>query len=211
MHPLRLMVYDATCTTHRVAEGWDSPIGLTHTWIAGARLYGALGRFDAWAPATSWAEALDWLGTVHPERPIAAIQYWGHGQRGLARVDRDVLDESALRPGHALHGRLQRIRERMIPDGLWWFRTCDTFGAVKGQSFARRWTDFFGCSAAGHTHVIGPWQSGLHRLVPGVAPRWSPAEGVAGGTPEAPTKSAWSAPWLPHTVTCLAGGFPVDW
>ncbi len=202
--PLNLMVYDRTCTSGL------GPIGLTHSWIAGARLYGWMGRFDATFPAAGWPEALDWLATVSPERAIASIQFWGHGTRGRALVAGNSLDATAL-PGGPLHGPLARIRARMSADSLWWFRTCDTFGGDAGHDFARRWTDFFGCSAAGHTHIIGPWQSGLHRVLPGTKPRWSAAEGVASGTPSAPTSSTQSAPWLPHTITCLRGDVPAGW
>ena len=39
--PLRLIVYDRTCT------GRPARPGLTHSWIAGAWLYGRLDRIDA--------------------------------------------------------------------------------------------------------------------------------------------------------------------
>src|SRR5688572_22448286 len=130
MGPLRLMIYDRTCTTAKV-KGLRAPFGLTHSWIAGGRLYGALRRIDAHTGVASWAEALEWLGTVEPDRPISEIQFWGHGQRGRVKIDAESLDASALAPGHPLRPALERIRERLAPDALWWFRTCDTFGAHK--------------------------------------------------------------------------------
>jgi hypothetical protein len=102
---------------------------------------------------------------------------------------------------------LHRIRARLVPgqDALWWFRTCDTFGTAKGQDFARAWTRFFGCRAAGHTHRIGVWQSGLHTLLPGAEPAWSTSEGLTpSGTP-APSRAG-----LPNTVSFLQGRIPGD-
>ena len=100
-----------------------------------------------------------------------------------------------------------RVRDRLLPDGeaLWWFRTCETFGTETGQRFARAWTRFLGCRAAGHTYVIGAWQSGLHSLQPGETPRWSPEEGVQPGpTP----RSLTSRPGAPNTITFLHGRIP---
>jgi len=197
------MIYDRTCT--------GRPVGLTHSWIVGGLLYGGLGRLDAWSGASTWMEALDWLGRFQPDRTIGEIQYWGHGNWGHARIDKEKLDVDALAEGHPLRPSLERIRERMAPEAGWWFRTCDTFGSTRGQTFARRWTDFFGRPAAGFTHVIGPWQSGLHRLRPGHEPHWSPSEGLSAGTPDAPGKSTWSRPWLPNTISCMSGTVPRGW
>ena len=41
--------------------------------------------------------------------------------------------------------------------------------SAAGHDFARAWTDFFGSRAAGHTFIIGYWQSGLHTLAPGAS------------------------------------------
>ncbi|MEM6931687.1 MAG: hypothetical protein AAF602_32450, partial [Myxococcota bacterium] len=170
---LRLLVYDDTCTHDLIG-----PVGLTHTWRAGAKLYAGLGRLDAAKPARNWVEALEWLARVRPGESIAEIQFWGHGNWGLARIGRDRLDRSALEPGSLLHHSLREVRERLTARSLWWFRTCETFGASAGHDFAQALPDFLGCDAAGHTHIIGPWQSGLHRLAPGRRPHWSATEGL---------------------------------
>lgn len=205
MSALRLMIYDETCT-----RDWG-PLGLTHSWRVGAHLYAGLGRLDAWAGASSWAGALDWLARIQPDRAIGEVQFWGHGRWGLVKIAGEALDASALGPSHRLNPALQRIRERMSPDGQWWFRTCETFGASRGHDFARRFTDFMGCAAAGHTYIIGPWQSGLHRLQPGQQPHWSAWEGLKGGTPDAPQRAFWSGPTAPNTVHCLRGRVPDGW
>jgi hypothetical protein len=68
-----------------------------------------------------------------------------------------------------------------------------------------------GCSAAGHTFVIGLLQSGLHRLEPGKAPHWPAAEGILEGTPADPQRSSWSGLTRPNTITCLQDRVPSGW
>lgn len=205
--PLRLMVFDRTC--HDEARF----VGLSTAWSAGARLYRALGRLDGAFGITSWAEAFDALLGVDPTRPIAEIQYWGHGRWGRAMVDRDVFDAAALREGHPLHARLAALRERLLPEAgsLFWFRTCETFGARRGHDFASRLADHLGARVAGHTFVIGATQSGLHGLHPGRTPDWSAAEGLAEGTPEDPRRAAWSGARQPNTISFLHGAVPPEW
>jgi hypothetical protein len=197
--PLRLLIYDRTCVGRAL---WP---GLTDAWKVGSRLYGALGRIDAVCGAGSWAEALDWLAAWQPEARIGEVQYWGHGHWGNARLDGEVLDQTALVPGHLHHDRLTRVAGRLLPglEGLFWFRTCETFGTPRGHAFARAWTRFFGCRAAGHTHVIGFWQSGLHSLLPGQEPTWPVGEGMRAGA-----IAARSRPGAPNTITCFHGRVP---
>jgi hypothetical protein len=199
VRPARLLVYDDTCRP-----------GLSNAWAAGSWLYRRLGRIDEAHPATSWADALVWLATATPDRPIAEVQYWGHGNWGCAKVGDDVLDARALEPGHALYPLLARVRARLVPGGraLWWWRTCETFGARAGHDFAIRWTRFLDCTSAGHTYVIGVWQSGLRVLRPGEEPAWSPTEGLRDGTADAPVTARRSSPAAPSTITCFTGAIP---
>jgi hypothetical protein len=197
------MIYDRTCT------GRGPLPGLTHSWMAGALLYRGLGRLDAWRGVASWGEALAWLADVQLERPISEIQFWGHGKWGEARVDQEILDDSALLSSSEYAPHLRRIRARLTgEDALWWFRTCETFGATKGHAFARAWTDYFGCAGAGHTYIIGPWQSGLHRLAVGDTPTWSDEEGLAEGSAAEPRRALWSKRTSPNTISCLHGEVP---
>src|SRR6185295_12580281 len=110
------------------------------------------------------------------DRPISEVQFWAHGKWGRLYLERQVLDRGALAPGHHLHAGLSALRERLAPGALVWFRSCETFGATAGHDFACGLTDFLGCAAAGHTFIIGYWQSGLHRLEPGMKPAWSATE-----------------------------------
>jgi hypothetical protein len=202
MKPLRLLIYDRTC------RGRHGLPGLSTAWWAGSRLYSARDWLDGSYGAESWPEALDFLGSYAPGRPVAQIQFWGHGKWGDARIANEALDERALLRTHALHSPLRAVRARLAPGALWWFRTCETFGAVRGQRFARAWADFFGARAAGHTYVIGYWQSGLHQIEPGAEPDWSADEGLKEGSPAAPREARWSRPGEPNTITCLRGTLP---
>jgi hypothetical protein len=192
----RLLVFDRTCTTGKR--------GLSPAWSAGAKLYRGLRRIEDARGVASWDEAFDWLASQ--QEPISQIQYWGHGKWGCAFVDEDRFDASRLGDR-----RLQAIRERLTPDALLWFRTCETFGARAGIDFAERLADVLGCRVAGHTYVIGFHQSGLHGLAPGVRPDWSPDEGLKEGTAEAPREAKWSVPWAPRTITCLSSHVPERW
>ena len=62
--------------------------------------------------------------------------------------------------------------------------------------------DRVGCRVAGHTHVIGFFQSGTHVLRPGETPSWSPTEGVRFDGSEA-VGALGSSPFAPSTITCL--------
>jgi len=199
---LRLMIYDDTC------RGYRWPFGLTHSWIAGGLLYRTLGRLDRVKGVKSWAEAFDWIARESNESQIDEIQFWGHGKWGDARVNGEILDESILLQPSEHRPALELIRHRMHEDSLWWFRTCETFGADIGHSFACAWTDFFGCDAAGHTYIIGPWQSGLHRLKAGALPHWDPAEGIKSGSVYDPQSALWSKASAPNTISCLHGSVP---
>ena len=191
---MRVLVHDRTAG------------GLSRAWAAGSALYRGLGRLDAAQSVTSWDDAFAWLRTL--DQPISELQYWGHGKWGCALVDDDVLDASSLT---SRRPQLEALREQLAPDALVWFRTCETLGARRGIDFAERLADFLGARVAGHTHVIHFHQSGLHGLSPGMRADWSPDEGLVEGTADEPRRAKSSAPWLPRTITCLAGRVPDRW
>jgi hypothetical protein len=193
-HRVRLLVYDRTC----VRTGG----GLSPVWFAGSLLYRTLGRIDAARGVASWHEARAWIDTRR--EPIDELQYWGHGKWGCAMVARDPLDASRLE-------LLAGLRERLAPDALVWFRTCETFGGQRGHDFARRLAEFLDARVAGHTFVIGYHQSGLHGLSPGVRPDWADDEGLAEGTAADPRRALRSRRGAPRTITCLTGHVPPAW
>jgi hypothetical protein len=134
-------------------------------------------------------------------RSIAEIQFWGHGRWGGLWIEDELLEVDALSPGHRHHERLAAIATRLTPQSLWWFRSCDVFGTETGHQFARAWTRFFGCRAAGHTYTINMLQSGLHVLAPDEEPTWSVTEGVTPGLDHAATSSVFA----PNTISFLHG------
>lgn len=201
---LRLLVYDRTC------RGRPLLPGLSHAWATGATLYRVLGRLDSARGVTCWEEALDFVATHRPDEPLAEVQFWGHGKWGNARVGHQRLDARALRRSHPLHAGLCAVKRRFAdhPGALWWFRTCETFGAAPGQAFARELADHLGVRVAGHTFIIGHLQSGLHSLRPGAAPDWPDDEGLREGTPAEPRRAWWSRWGRPNTITCFHGRVP---
>ncbi len=195
---LKLMLYDRTCRGGRVMPG------LSHAWSVGGMLYKRLHRIDAWYGAASWAEGLDWLLDASRGGSIAEIQFWGHGKWGGLWIEDELLTIAALEPDHVHHARLAAIKSRLAVDALWWFRSCDVFGTQRGHDFARAWTRFFGCRAAGHTYTINILQSGLRVLAPGAEPDWPLDEGVVPGLDHAATSSVLA----PHTITCFHNAIP---
>ena len=201
MAPLRLLVYDAT---QRVR----SPRALGLAWHAGSYLYRGLGRIDAAYGARGWTDAFDFLTKHAPDRTIGELQFWGHGKWGRALIDGESFDRRALSSTHALFARVAAFRERLAPEALVWFRTCETLGARAGHDFARALAEHLNARVAGHTFVIGLFQSGLHSLAPGASPTWSPSEGIATGSPARPESALASGPTRPNTVTCFDGVVP---
>jgi hypothetical protein len=126
-------------------------------------------------------------------------------------IDAEALTGSALLAGHDHHAGMRALRDRLAPDALVWFRTCETFGARKGIAFAEQLSEFLGARVAGHTHVIGFHQSGLQGLAPGERAHWDANEGIAKGTPDEPLEAKGSRPWATRTITCLHGSVPEAW
>ena len=201
LRPLRLVVFDAT-------QKVRPPALLGVSWHAGSRLYRRLGRIDASYGARSFADMFAWLAAVGGERPIGELQFWGHGKWGRILIAREALDRNSLCPAHPHYGGLLRLKQRLSPGALLWFRTCETLGALAGQRFATELADFTGAHVAGHTYIIGFFQSGLHCLGPGARPHWSAWEGLRSGSPDAPLSALASKPGAPNTITCLTGKPP---
>lgn len=190
---------------------WYRP-GLSHSWWLGGHMYRGLRRLDDWRGFERWDAALDWLVERSAGTNIAEVQYWGHGKWGELKMNGISFDAGALDPGAPGSARLDVLAERMTgPEATWWFRTCETFGGDAGHDFARRWTERFGCRAAGHTYIIGPYQSGLHSLSPGRKPHWSASEGIVEGSAAMPRRAAWSTRHAPNTISFLHGRIPADY
>lgn len=193
---------------------------LRSAWAVGARVYRGLGRIDAAYGATSWDDALHWLVKRGQQGAIAEVQFWGHGKWGMAFIDSDMLTVASLREGHPHHAYLcalargpfaefTRNKPGALP--LFWFRTCETFGADAGHVFAQELSALLGTRVAGHTHIIGVLQSGLQGLMPGEAPHWSAEAGLLDGTAANPRQAADSSPSAPRTIHFMNGVFPSSW
>jgi len=198
---LRLVIYDAT-------QRARPPRALGYSWQYGTHFYRALGRIDAAFGADSFAGAFASIIAHEPDRPIAELQFWGHGKWGRVFIDREPLGRELLHPSHRHHAAFQAVRERLTENALLWFRSCETLGARTGQDFAAALSDATGARVAGHTFVIGFYQSGLHCLRPGFAPHWSDTEGLARGSAFEPELALNSSPNAPNTITCLSGRIP---
>jgi len=197
--PVRLVVFDATQRSR-------PPRWLGQAWHVGSNLYRWRGSVDGAFGARTFESAFAWLERV--QHPVQELQFWGHGKWGRALIDKQSWDRSALLDGHPLRRGLDALRERLTPDALIWFRTCETLGAAAGHDFAKALGDFTGARIAGHTYEIGFFQSGLHALGPGETPAWDPSEGLAAGDAAHPTRSLPSSPGAPSTITCLTARLP---
>ncbi len=200
--PRRVVLYDRGCT---------EPPFLTQSWVIGAALARIRGQVDAVHGASSWREALAWLANEGREYGLAEVQFWGHGKWGRALIGGDAIDAARIREDADTRDQLREISASLAPGALWWWRTCETFGAASGHDFAQDFGERLGCRVAGHTFIIGPWQSGLHSLAPGCRPDWPQDEGLASGTPRSPRGALWSRAWRPRTIACLRMTIPDGW
>ncbi len=202
---VRLLVFDGTPKAGEKA--------LRSAWSVGADLYRSLGWVDESFGAKSWTEALAWLASVRGDVAIREVQFWGHGNWGTARIAEDVLSENSFSRGHAHREGLSRLAQRMAKATapLLWFRTCETFGAQRGQRFAERCASELNARVAGHTFIIGALQSGLHGLAPGAKPSWSASEGLVAGDAERPLSAAWSSLKAPNTIHFMNHEVPERW
>lgn len=194
---IKLVLYDKT--DKGAAGGW---------WPPGVRAFKALGMITDGHGVGSWTEALDWLymQTALAEeagQPITQIEFWGHGSPGRAWIKSDKLSVGSIK-NHM--PRTRRIKPH-LRDCTFWLRTCSSFAGTPGHAFARSMSDYLGCTVAGHTHVIGPLQSGLHTLRSGETPDWSTEEGQKNGR----IGKAFSYPWSPNTIPAWVNRIPETW
>jgi hypothetical protein len=221
---LRLVVYDPTDDLPvtrwlgaRLSPNPDGTSsggpGLSPVWYAGTLLHRLTGAADAAVGARSWNEALTWATSVAEERsrPIGSLQVWGHGGWGFMRLGDTRLDEPSLQPHHALAPVLDAFRAHLAgPEAVLWLRCCSAFGATAGRQFAVAASRRLQCRVAGHTYIIGPFQSGTHSVRPGQEPAWDPTEGVNCDAQGKASSPKWSSPCEPATVSCLRLGLPDD-
>lgn len=185
---------------------YTMPVGLTHQWIVGGKLYRALRWVDKCKGASNWADALKWLTTVDPGEKIEQIQIWGHGSPGKSWMNNEPLSWKSFEGQHK--EMLQQIADRLTDDAVIWFRNCSVFAGENGHKFAKAWSNNMNCKIAAHTYIISAWQSGLNTCCPGEEPSWPLTEGIAEGTPSHIKKLKTSTPWAEKSVFMLAADLP---
>ena len=221
MTDLRLVVFDETdvgrgVLVPRIERRTDGTAygtgGLTRWWRLGAVMHRLARHADATTGASSWEQALRWATSLARERRarIGELQIWGHGGWGHMGLGPSRLDREALAGEAPLAPALDAFRAVLSNDALFWVRCCSAFGAPAGRAFAPALADRLSCRVAGHTFIIGGWQSGAHSLAPGDEPAWNPDEGIE-RREDAPPIPRTSSLTAPNTLSCLRLGLPSGW
>ena len=224
MSGLRLMIYDSTDmqswkkplrehlppSAEDVMDRLDFDLGLSQSWWAGGQVYKHFGRFDHVKGCESWEEALEWLCEIGEDEKIAEIQSWTHGSPGKVWMNSESLNRKSF-GYNKFAPLLAKLRKRLTPESLVWFRTCGLFCGQRGYNFARTWAEKLGCRIAGHTFVIGIFQAGLHTIGPGETPQWYLKEGINEGTADNPLSLRLSMWWSPNMIFCLRSEIPESW
>lgn len=178
---MKVCIYDAA---EKSATGWS--------WAVGAKLF--LWSFDRVVGVRSIQESIKALSDC--TKPITELQLWGHGAPGAPYIAGRAVDQFVM---EAWAVYLAEVR-------LVWFRSRSVFFGGKGELFAMAWAKQFrgfSCIVAGHTHVVGPWQSGLYTLQHGQAPSWPKYDGDP-----AALKSGRKQP---RTIACTRMSVPKGW
>lgn len=199
--PLNIMFYDSS--------DWAGK-DLRTSWVVGGALYKLCGKVDLYSGFQSWFSALQWLLEVSQKNKIASIQFWGHGTPGNVWINESTLSLASISINAQQRQLLQSIKNNLDSNTTFWFRSCNVFTGKHGQLFAKSFSNFMNCKVAGHTFIIGPWQSGLHTITPGQQPTWPIGEGMDQNK-DGKTKLLWSKPWSPNTITCMNSEIPEDW
>lgn len=206
---MRLMIYDRTA----LDDGFDireSNDNLTMSWVLGAKLYKATRSVDLVKGVASWAEALEWLNTVNPSEKIEQIQIWGHGWPGRSYIGKEFITLDDVVSGPLSDG-FAKLKNRLTPDSIIWFRNCAVFCGEPGHKFAEGFSTHMGCVAAAHTYIIGLFQAGLHTIKPGQKAYWPVTEGIEEGPASWPKKIRWSRMWSENSIFCLRSDIPKGW
>ena len=216
---LRLVIYDATDTapvavpriTRRADGAAEGTGGLTRFWRMGAGLHRGIGRASASLGARSWREALRWTADVaaREDEKVHELQLWGHGGWGYMGMGDERLDVATA--SGDLDGEMTGLARVLAPGALVWFRCCSAFGTAAGQRFATAIAERLGARVAGHTYIIGLWQSGTRSVAPGESAAWDPDEGVLRGADGSPLGADVSSMRAPRTLHCLRPGLPAGW
>lgn len=197
MDTIRVMFYDKS--------KWAGEV-LSSTWFAGGRLYKTFRSLDFCIGVDCWEDAFDWLLSVEKDKKISMIQFWGHGSPGNIFINNEQINTGIIRKDNVYHERALKLKDRLSDDAVIWLRSCGVFAGPSGHYFAKRWAKFFDCTIAGHTFIVGPFQSGLHTIKPNEEPTWDLKEGF-----DKQGNLLISKLWSPNTIFCLRGDIPKGW
>ncbi len=201
----RLMIYDNSSLKDALAPS-DY---LATSWKLGSSLYKTFRMLDKVKGVSSWEKAIDWLIEETKTEPASMIQFWGHGYPGYALIGHEFLSAYTF-DNKVMGEKLRTLGKQLVPETVFWFRTCGTIAGRDGHEFAERFSSEMNCTVAGHTYLIGLWQSGLHTLQAWDKANWPITEGInkkADGTISLKA----SHPFAQNTITCLSGNLPVKW
>lgn len=165
------------------------------SWAVGCWFQKLFGAVDAFYGAKDWEDAKAWL--LSQKEPLTVIQYWGHGSPGAVWLAQKLVPISEWL-------LLKPVVDP--PKTLLWFRACSVFQGLAGHIFSQKLADGLGCTVAGHTRIIGPFQGGLHTRKPNTEPSWPVDEGTI--KPKWPDHLKW---WSPNTIFCLRTKIPEGW
>lgn len=198
---LDIMIYDSS--------DWAGK-QLRFSWITGGSFYKKFRGVECYKGFDNWPSALQWLSEVEPNKKINSVQFWGHGTPGRVWINGDYLSARSILEKSEHHAQLTKLRDRMDKDSVFWFRSCNVFAGQEGHLFAVAISKMLQCKIAAHTHIVGPWQGGLHTIGPDETPSWSLEEGLKKNK-DGTLVPKWSMPWTKNTVFCLTGKIPKEW
>lgn len=201
------MIYDKTKLVDGKIDGQDA---LTSSWMAGGALYRAFRWLDRSKGVSTWEEALEWILSECRDGAVSTIQFWGHGNRGRASVGQQVMNKILLQD-EKIASLVREIGSLMHEDGLWWFRSCLTFGGIEGKEFAKEFSTILNRRVAASTYIVGWWQSGYHSLKPGEDPYWPDTEGMILSEDNHYLGDMKSKRKEPNTVWCISKNLPESW
>jgi hypothetical protein len=176
---------------------YDASVGgfLGASWASWAKVQAARG----WKVlgVKSWDDAIGKLTQrlLFEDGSVDEIQLWGHGSPGIPLIGGEQITTNVV----------VVLRRVLTAGSLVWFRMCSVFFGEKGRQFAEQTSRILGCRVAGHTHIIGPFQSGLYSVSPGKGTDWDLRYDA---TPWRKVVSGW---WEPRTILCTRMSVPEGW
>jgi hypothetical protein len=138
---------------------------------------------------------------------INSIQFWGHGSPGHVWIDGRTLSLKTLLPNSVHRHLLEKLKSRLHPNSVLWFRSCNVGATSEGKQFTKALAEILECKVAVHTHIVHVLQGGLHILDPREEPYWSDGEGIKINNDKT-VEMLWTMPWTKNNVFFLQSSIP---